>query len=70
MDAQTQVSTPQLDFQDEAPRQSPPREPPIELDPIPLDIIHQLIQNPALYDPLRTPRYPIVLCHGNNTCTE
>lgn len=64
MDAQTQVSTPQLDFQDEAPRQSPPREPPIELDPIPLDIIHQLIQNPALYDPLRTPRYPIVLCHG------
>ncbi|KAH8822564.1 alpha beta-hydrolase [Flagelloscypha sp. PMI_526] len=30
----------------------------------PLDIIHKLIQNPALYDPLRKPRFPIVLCHG------
>lgn len=28
------------------------------------DQIHQLINNPALYDPLRKPRYPIVLCHG------
>ncbi|KAF9009321.1 alpha/beta-hydrolase [Hymenopellis radicata] len=28
------------------------------------DTIHRLIQNPALYNPLRTPRYPIVLCHG------
>jgi triacylglycerol lipase len=28
------------------------------------DIIHNLLQNPALYDPVRTPRYPIVLCHG------
>jgi triacylglycerol lipase len=27
-------------------------------------IIHQLLRNPALYDPLRTPRFPIVLCHG------
>ena len=26
--------------------------------------IHRLIQNPVLYDPLRAPRYPIVLCHG------
>ena len=30
----------------------------------PLDQIHQLIENPALYDPVRKPRYPIVLCHG------
>ncbi|KAJ3515787.1 hypothetical protein NLJ89_g1542 [Agrocybe chaxingu] len=30
----------------------------------PPDLIHQLLVNPALYDPLRTPRYPIVLCHG------
>ena len=30
----------------------------------PSDIIHQLLVNPALYDPLLTPRYPIVLCHG------
>lgn len=28
------------------------------------DIIHQLLQNPALYEPMRKPRYPIVLCHG------
>ena len=28
------------------------------------DQIHLLIRNPALYDPLRKPRYPIVLCHG------
>ncbi|KAI0694843.1 alpha/beta-hydrolase [Earliella scabrosa] len=28
------------------------------------DQIHQLINNPVLYDPLRKPRYPIVLCHG------
>ncbi|KAG6887327.1 hypothetical protein C0995_016146 [Termitomyces sp. Mi166 len=32
--------------------------------PAPPDTIHQLMQNPALYDPLRVPRYPIVLCHG------
>ena len=30
----------------------------------PPDIIHQLLVNPALYDPVLTPRYPIVLCHG------
>lgn len=28
------------------------------------DVIHQLMSNPVLYDPLRKPRYPIVLCHG------
>jgi triacylglycerol lipase len=28
------------------------------------DIIHQLLVHPALFDPIRTPRYPIVLCHG------
>ncbi|TBU21832.1 alpha/beta-hydrolase [Dichomitus squalens] len=26
--------------------------------------IHRLMHNPALYDPVRKPRYPIVLCHG------
>ena len=26
--------------------------------------IHQLMRNPTLRDPLRAPRYPIVLCHG------
>src|SRR5579875_1010720 len=34
---------------------SSPREP---------DTIHKLLTNPALYDPLRIPRNPIVLCHG------
>ncbi|KAF5380755.1 hypothetical protein D9757_007161 [Collybiopsis confluens] len=29
-----------------------------------LDTIHKLLENPALYDPLRVPRNPIVLCHG------
>ena len=29
-----------------------------------VDIIHQLLRNPTLYDPIRKPRYPIVLCHG------
>jgi triacylglycerol lipase len=29
-----------------------------------VDEIRRLIQNPALYNPLRAPRYPIVLCHG------
>jgi hypothetical protein len=29
-----------------------------------LDEIHRLMKNPVLYDPLRAPRYPIVLCHG------
>ncbi|KAF7329923.1 Ubiquitin-related modifier 1 [Mycena kentingensis (nom. inval.)] len=30
----------------------------------PLDTIHQLLLHPALFDPLRVPRYPLVLCHG------
>ncbi|KAJ7099704.1 Alpha/Beta hydrolase protein [Mycena epipterygia] len=51
------------------PRKSPkgPPEPPmpeIEQDPSKLDTIHQLLLHPALFDPLRTPRYPIVLSHG------
>ncbi|KAK7469157.1 hypothetical protein VKT23_003647 [Stygiomarasmius scandens] len=28
------------------------------------DTIHRLIRNPTLFDPVRRPRYPIVLCHG------
>jgi hypothetical protein len=42
-------------------RVEPPRQ---EAKVKPLDIIHQLLVNPALYDPLLIPRYPIVLCHG------
>ena len=30
----------------------------------PLDIIHRLMQSPALYDPIRVPRNPVALCHG------
>ncbi|KAJ7777872.1 Alpha/Beta hydrolase protein [Mycena maculata] len=46
----------------------PSQEPPPELEPAPdpakLDAIHQLLAHPALFDPIRTPRYPIVLSHG------
>ncbi|GJE92665.1 hypothetical protein PsYK624_088200 [Phanerochaete sordida] len=30
----------------------------------PVDVIHRLMQSPALYDPVRAPRHPIALCHG------
>lgn len=33
-------------------------------EPESLDVIHSLMLHPALYDPIRRPRYPIVLCHG------
>lgn len=53
------------------PRKTPPpkprrRPPPRDnsVDPETLDTIHRLIVSPVLYDPVRTPRYPIVLCHG------
>ncbi|KAJ7507303.1 Alpha/Beta hydrolase protein [Mycena galericulata] len=49
------------------PPRRPPPEPPTpdsEQDPSKLDVIHQLLVHPALFDPLRTPRYPIVLSHG------
>ncbi|TFK70532.1 alpha/beta-hydrolase [Pluteus cervinus] len=57
------------------PRLSPDHNPPApKRQPVPQsrppeqpekpDTIHALLQNPALYDPLRTPRYPLVLCHG------
>jgi len=46
-------------------RREPSKEPVetlrIETSP---DVIHQLLVHPALFDPIRTPRYPIVLCHG------
>ena len=29
-----------------------------------LDIIHRLLYSPLLYDPVRAPRNPVVLCHG------
>ncbi|KAJ7326353.1 Alpha/Beta hydrolase protein [Mycena albidolilacea] len=49
------------------PRKPPkptPRRPEVHQDSAELDTIHQLLLNPALFDPLRTPRYPIVLTHG------
>lgn len=30
----------------------------------PMDVIHRLMHNPVLYDPVRVPREPVVLCHG------
>ncbi|KAG1715711.1 hypothetical protein ID866_1427, partial [Astraeus odoratus] len=35
-----------------------------KVDPGKQDVIHRLMNNPTLFDPIRTPRYPIVLCHG------
>lgn len=46
------------------PRKPPP--PTFPQQPHQPDIIHQLISNPTLFDPVRTPRYPIVLCHGSS----
>ncbi|KAF8208344.1 Alpha/Beta hydrolase protein [Mycena galopus ATCC 62051] len=52
------------------PRQPPkptppePRRPEMEKNVLELDTIHQLLLHPALFNPLRTPRYPIVLTHG------
>ncbi|KAI0759369.1 alpha/beta-hydrolase [Trametes elegans] len=45
-------------------REQPPRRTVAPTRPRRNDQIHQLISNPALYDPVRKPRYPIVLCHG------
>ncbi|KAJ7846377.1 Alpha/Beta hydrolase protein [Mycena olivaceomarginata] len=49
------------------PRKPPkptPRRPEVHQDSAESDTIHQLLLHPALFDPLRTPRYPIVLTHG------
>ncbi|KAF5360872.1 hypothetical protein D9756_004948 [Leucocoprinus leucothites] len=35
-----------------------------KLAQLPPDIIHQLLTSPTLFEPLRKPRFPIVLCHG------
>ncbi|KAF8895207.1 Alpha/Beta hydrolase protein [Infundibulicybe gibba] len=45
------------------PKQSKPYKPPSPPS-ADLDTIHKLLRHPALYDPIRTPRHPIVLCHG------
>ncbi|KAJ7601141.1 alpha beta-hydrolase [Mycena floridula] len=45
-----------------ATKPEPNRPPQEEIEPE--DIIHKLLANPALFDPLRAPRSPIVLCHG------
>ena len=35
--------------------------------PPPPDTLHQLLHSPLLFDPVRKPRYPIVLCHGQSS---
>jgi hypothetical protein len=57
---------PEIRPQPRKPHKSPPPEPRPEIEPdtSELDTIHQLLLHPALFDPLRTPRYPIVLSHG------
>ncbi|KAN0130644.1 alpha/beta-hydrolase [Lactarius tabidus] len=48
------------------PNRYPPSPPPTEQQHENRDrgAIHRLMQSPVLYDPLRAPRFPIVLCHG------
>ncbi|KZT67126.1 alpha/beta-hydrolase [Daedalea quercina L-15889] len=46
----------------EVEREAPDR-PPQRTEP-PKDTIHQLLNSPVLYDPVRKPRNPIALCHG------
>ena len=66
---QDSESSSKIEYQSH-PRKTPPkprrRPPPRDnsVDPETLDTIHRLIVSPVLYDPVRTPRYPIVLCHG------
>ncbi|KAK7042343.1 ubiquitin-related modifier 1 [Favolaschia claudopus] len=51
----------------EPPKRAPPepRRPEVKQDNTPqMDPLHQLLYHPALFDPIRTPRYPIVLSHG------
>jgi len=49
--------------QDQDPFKLPPahKEKLVQLPP---DIIHQLLASPTLFEPLRRPRFPVVLCHG------
>ena len=50
-----------------SPSPPPPRsDPPDETDPgeQPLPPIYELMLHPTLFDPVRKPRNPIVLCHG------
>ena len=56
-------SSPQTQSHSPRPSNIPPK-PQDEKVKEDVDIIHQLLRNPTLYDPMRKPRYPIVLCHG------
>ncbi|KAJ6588483.1 Alpha/Beta hydrolase protein [Mycena capillaripes] len=62
----TPNSSPDMRPKPRKPQKSPPPEPlpEMEQDTSTLDAIHQLLLHPALFDPLRVPRYPIVLSHG------
>lgn len=58
----------------DAPVEDPPprsqRDRPAKQDALQADDeIHRLINSANLYEPLRKPRYPIVLCHGTYSCS-
>ena len=48
----------------------PPTYPRRTLRKRPSDPIHRLLRNPALYEPVRAPRNPVVLCHGMCTLLD
>jgi hypothetical protein len=51
------------------PSPNPPKRPK-ERESESIDTIHRLMWHPALYEPMRRPRYPIVLCHGTNSAVN
>ena len=57
-------------YSDFALEQAPIQDPPPHSASAPgapnTDQIHRLMDHPALYDPVRKPRFPIVLCHGQH----
>ncbi|KAH8987233.1 alpha/beta-hydrolase [Lactarius hatsudake] len=67
--AQQLSEPPRTDPDGHSPVPDPYPPPPPSPSPTPTEhedrgAIHRLMQSPVLYDPLRAPRFPIVLCHG------
>ena len=60
VDGHTQMHEPLRD----PPPAPPPTHPQRTGREKPMDLIHRLLHNPTLYNPIRAPRNPVVLCHG------
>ncbi|KAH9043480.1 alpha/beta-hydrolase [Lactarius deliciosus] len=62
--AQQLSEPPRTDPDGRSPVPNPYPPPPTPTEHEDRGAIHRLMQSPVLYDPLRAPRFPIVLCHG------